>query len=198
MAGLLFFTAYEANHNNINEALLSMRDWDDSNGGPDVFKLVTDKSGIQPDEEGTPIPLDHLPQNAWTGASLEVIEAYCLDLKRDNNDEQKSAGLSVVIDPEGLENNNCVLASMSDEFHENPGARRERYDKIRVPWDDVYTIWCNLDIANMNFEEFVGGDEGDEQGWFRYQSIFEGDDEHREGLERKDMKVEEWRRLGHV
>jgi hypothetical protein len=198
MAGLLFVTAHEANHKNINEALLSMRDWDDSNGGPDVFKLVTDKSGIQTDEEGTPITLDRLPENAWAGASLEVIEAYCLDLKRDNNDEQKSAGLFVVIDPEGLENKNCVLASMPDEFHENPSARRERYDKIRVPWDDVYMIWCNLDIANMDSEEFVGEEEGDEQGWFRYQSIFEGDDEHREGLERKDMKVEDWRRLGHV
>jgi hypothetical protein len=191
MAGLLFITAHEANHENINEALLTMRDWDDSNGGPDVFKLVADKSEIPTDEEGTPIPLDHLPENAWTGANLEDIETYCLDLKRSNDDEQKGASLFVVIDPEGLKNKDCVLASMPDGINENPGACRGRYDKVRVPWDDVYMIWCNLDIANMNFEEFVGEEEGDEQGWFMYQSIFEGDDEHRKSWERKDMKVKD-------
>jgi hypothetical protein len=31
-----------------------------------------------------------------------------------------------------------------------------------VPWDDVYIIWCYLNIANMNFNEFVEEEEGDE------------------------------------
>jgi hypothetical protein len=59
-------------------------------------------------------------------------------------------------------------------------------------------IWCNLDIANMNFEEFVGEEEGDKQGWFMYQSIYEDDDDHKANLEKKDKKVERWRQEGYV
>jgi hypothetical protein len=201
MAGLLFITAPEANYKKINEALLSMRDWNNSNDDLDAFKLVTDRSATQNDDVGTPIPLKSLPENAWTNANLEEIEAYCLDLQRgDTEDEQKGAGLFIVVDSEGLENKTCILAGLPEDYYENPSAFRGRYDKIRVPWDDVYMIWCNLDIANMNFEEFVEEEEGegDEQGWFTYQSIYEGDEEHEKGLARRDRKIEEWRRLGHV
>jgi hypothetical protein len=106
--------------------------------------------------------------------------------------------LFVVINSEGLENTSRVLASLLDVFQENPGAFRGRYEKFRVPWDDAYLIWCNLEIANMNFEDFVEEDEGDEQDWFTHQSIYEDDEEHQKSLERKEEKVREWRRLGHI
>ena len=201
MAGLLFITAPEADYKDINEALLSMRDWDDSNGGLDVFKLVTNRSATQNDDVGTPIPLKSHPEKAWADANLEEIEAYCLDLQRDvTEDEQKGANIFVMIDSEGLENKTCILASIPDDYYEDPSTFRGRYDKVRVPWDDVYMIWCNLDIANMNFEEFVEEEEGegDGQGWFTYHSIYEGDEEHEKDLERRDRKIEDWRRLGHV
>jgi hypothetical protein len=193
MAGLLFITAPEANYKNINEALLSMRDWDDSNGGPDVFKLVIDKSTVQSNTDTTSIPLKRLPGNAWISANLGDIESYCLDLKRDDNDEQTGANLFVLIDSAGLESKTCI----PDYYYDGPSASLGKYDKVRVPWDDLYMIWCNLDIANMNFEEFLK-EEGDEQGWFTYQNIYEDDEEHKKDLRRRDEKVEEWRRLGHV
>jgi hypothetical protein len=196
MAGLLFITAPEADYKDINEALLSMRDWDDSNGGLDVFKLVTNRSATQNDDVGTPIPLKSHPENAWADANLKDIEAYCLNLERG---EQKGAGLFVMVDSEGLESKTCILASLPEDYYDDPGAFGGKYDKVRVPWDDVYMIWCNLDIANMNFEEFVEEEEeGDEQGWFTYQSIYEGDEEHQRGLEKRDRKIEKWRRLGLV
>ena len=196
MAGLLFITASEADYKDFNEALLSMRDWDDSNGGLDVFKLVTNRSATQNDDVGTPVPLKSHPENAWADANLKDIEAYCLNLERG---EQKGAALFVVVDSEGLENKTCILVSLPEDYYDNPGAFGGKYDKVRVPWDDVYMIWCNLDIANMNFEEFVEEEEeGDEQDWFTYQSIYEGDEEHQRGLERRDRKIEKWRRLGLV
>jgi hypothetical protein len=67
-----------------------------------------------------------------------------------------------------------------------------------VPWDDAYLIWCNLEIVNTSFEDFVEEDEGDEQDWFTYQSIYEDDKEHQKSLERKEEKVREWRRLGRI
>ena len=129
---------------------------------------------------------------------MENIEAYCLDLKRSDSNEQTGANLFVVIDSEGLENTSRALASFPDVFQENPGAFRRRYEKVRVPWDNAYLIWCNLEIANMNFEDFVEEDEGDEQDWFTYQSIYEDDEEHQKSLERKEEKVREWRRLGRI
>jgi len=103
MAGLLFIAAPEATQKNINEALLSLRDWDHSRRDLEVFKLVTDKSGKQNDKDGTPIPLDRLPENAWTGADLEDIEAYCLHLKQVDNDEQTGVNLFFVIDSAGTQ-----------------------------------------------------------------------------------------------
>jgi len=159
---------------------------------------VTDKSGKQDDQDATHIPLDRLPENAWTAADLEDIEAYCLHLRQVENDEQLGIDLFVVIDFFGIKNKTCILASMPDNYYENPETFWGRYEKIRVPWGDLYIIWCNLNIANMNFEEFVEEEEGDEQGWFTYQSVYEGDEEHQKGLERRDRKLRAWRRLGHV
>jgi hypothetical protein len=124
MAGLLFVTAPAATHKDINEVLLSMRDWDDSNGGLDVVRMVTDKHDTQNYIEGTTIPPESLPENAWAGANVENIEAYCLHLKRSDSNEQTGANLFVVIDSEGLENTSRVLASFPDVFQENPGAFR--------------------------------------------------------------------------
>jgi hypothetical protein len=63
MAGLLFVTATAATHKDINEVLLSMRDWDDSNGGLDVVRIVTDKHDIQNYNEGTTVLPESLPEN---------------------------------------------------------------------------------------------------------------------------------------
>jgi hypothetical protein len=63
MAGLLFITAPEAKYKNINEALLNMRDWNNSNDDLDVFKLVTNRSARQSNDDGTPIPLRSPPEN---------------------------------------------------------------------------------------------------------------------------------------
>ncbi|KAI4851849.1 hypothetical protein E4T44_01882 [Aureobasidium sp. EXF-8845] len=197
MAGLLFVTAPEANFKIINHALLCMRDWEESDGEVDVLRLVTNRAATQNHGDGTPLPLKILPENVWTGTTLEDIETYCLNLNC-GDDEHLGASLFVVIDPEGLKNRTCVLASMPDERYETPGTFRGRYDKVRVPWDDLYMIWCNLDIANMNFEEFVEEEYGDDQGWFTYQSIREDEDENKAGLKRRDMQVEKLRRQGYI
>jgi hypothetical protein len=197
MAGLLFVTALEADFKIINHALLYMRDWEESNGELDVLRLVTDRTGTQNHQDGTPLPLKSLPENVWTGATLEDVETYCLSLDC-GDDEHPGASLFVVIDSEGLKNRTCVLASMPDEHYETPGTFRGRYDKIRLPWDEFYAVWCNLDISNMNFEEFVEEESGDGHGWYTYQSIIEDDDYHNAGLARKNKSLGDWRQQGYI
>jgi hypothetical protein len=198
MAGLLFVTAPEADFKKINHALLCMRDWEESDGSLDVFKLITDKATTQNDNKGTPLPLQSTPQNVWTGADLKDIESYCITLKS-SDDAHKAANLFICLDSAGLETKTCILCSLPDAYYDDPGSFCGRYDKVRVPWDDVYMIWCNLDIANMNFEEFVEEEDGDDQGWFRYQSIYEDDDDDRkEALEKKDREVSRWKQQGYI
>jgi hypothetical protein len=199
MAGLFFVTASEADFKIVNHALLCMRDWEESDGALDNFKLVTDKTAFQNDNNGTSLLWKSLLENAWNGAKLKDVEAYCMDL-RQSDDEQKGANLFVVLDSVGIEDKTCILASLPDEYHENPGAFRGRYDKVRVPWGDLYSIWSNLDIANMNFEEFVEEEEGDQQGWFTYQSIFgdDNDDVRKAGLKKRNKKIDHWRQQEYI
>jgi hypothetical protein len=117
MAGLLFVTAPEADFKIINHALLCMRDWEESNVELDVLRLVTDRAATQNHGIGTPLSLKSLPENVWTGATLEDITTYCLSLNCDD-DEHPGASVFVFIDSEGLKNRTCVLASMPDEHYE--------------------------------------------------------------------------------
>jgi hypothetical protein len=59
-------------------------------------------------------------------------------------------------------------------------------------------VWCDLDIANMNFEEFVEEEHGADQGWFTYQSIVEDDEYHNAGLVRKNKDLDGWRQQGYI
>lgn len=181
----------------INHALLCMRDWEESNMELDVLRLVTDRAATQNHEVGTPFSLKSLPENVWTGATLEDITTYCLSLNC-GDDEHPGASVFVVIDSEGHKNRTCVLASMPDEHYENLGTFRGRYDKLRLPWDELYAVWCDLDIANLNFEEFVEVEHGDDQGWFTYQSIVEDDEYHNAGLVRKNKDLDGWRQQGYI
>jgi hypothetical protein len=52
----------------------------------------------------------------------------------------------------------------------------------------------------MNVKEFVEEEEGDEHGWFTYQSIFDDDDDEvrKEGLEKRNKKIDRWRAQGYI
>ena len=64
-----------------------------------------------------------------------------------------------------------------------------------MPWDEAYTIWANLNIANMDFQDFVVEDivEGD-SGWYQYRSI--GSVLTKENIKRKDAELARFERDG--
>jgi hypothetical protein len=101
-----------------------------------------------------------------------------------------------VIDSEGLKNKSCILAALTDRYmyYKKSSALARRYDKAYVPWDGVYMIWCNLEIANVNFEDFLEEEKSDEQGWLTYQGV----DENCKGMDKRDKKVKKWILLGYV
>nr|OQO27152.1 hypothetical protein B0A51_05147 [Rachicladosporium sp. CCFEE 5018]OQO28594.1 hypothetical protein B0A51_05413 [Rachicladosporium sp. CCFEE 5018] len=78
--------------------------------------------------------------------------------------------LFLVIDDEGLEADEVVL--------------------LRVPIEEAHTMFVNLDVANMDFEDFADGDEGaDEDGWWVYAGVG-GPDLFEEGLKAREAEME--------
>jgi hypothetical protein len=212
--GLLFVTAPEADYKLINLVLLQLRDWDYGSG--DRFKLVTTKNAYDleapPHAAGqdtrhtgeTSPPLSSDLDNAWAGAALEDVEAFCVDLARDEeaSNINCNAYLYVVVDSTSLQAESCILGHRAHGPEAEDFVWLDRFDKVRVPWGKLYSPWCNLEIGNMGFEEwtqeFDNGGEGVD-GWYTFKDI-EGDglsdeDENNPGL---DREIQRFRDAGHI
>jgi hypothetical protein len=191
--GLLFVTAPEADYKLINLMLLHLRDWQYGSG--DGFKLVTTKNAydLESDTTSTSPPLSSSSlDNAWAGAALEDVEGFCMDL-----DET----MYVVVDSTGAQAHSCILGHRAIDAEAEEFIQLDRFDKMRVPWEKLYSPWCNLEIANMDFEEFTqeggGGGEG-EDGWFTFQDVTEGDDLCEESRAERDREIQRFRDAGHI
>jgi hypothetical protein len=195
--GLLFVTAPEADYKLINLMLLHLRDWEYGSG--DRFTLVTTKNAYDLESETveTSPPLSSSsPDNAWAGAALEEVEAFCMDLARDKENLKKHSDgtLYVVVDSTGAQAYSCILGHRAYDTE-------DRFDKMRIPWDKLYSPWCNLDIANMNFEEFTQeGDDGGagEDGWFTFQNVMGDDYLSDENRGKRDREIQRFRDAGHI
>ncbi|KAI5241309.1 hypothetical protein E4T43_05560 [Aureobasidium subglaciale] len=195
MPGLLFVTAPEADYKIINQALLDLHEWDNDF---DSFLLMTDKEIINADDYETTSPsLTSLAKNKWSGATMEEIEKHCLRLSQ-KEEETHCGPLFLVLDSEGIRTKTFVLGHLPYEYHDldDPETWKGRFEKVRLPWDDTYIMWCNLDIANMGFEEFTvegqdGEGKGDEEGWFTHKQIGEAGDHLTDEGKEKRRKEEE-------
>lgn len=209
--GLLFVTAPEADHKLINLLLLRLRDWEYGNGA-DRFHLMTTKnaydldppamplrSGTQDQGETSP-PLPSSLDNAWAGAALEDVEAFCIDLERNDDDAKRTynKSLFVVVDSTDVRAQTCILGERAIDHEAPTFTRLDGFNKMRVPWDQLYLTWCNLDIVNMGFEDFTYEEDGEggENGWFSFK---EHDDDLSDGNRRKrDREIQRFRDAGHI
>lgn len=202
--GLLFVTAPEADYKLINLLLLHLRDWEYGSG--DRFKLVTTKNAydLESDNAETSPPLSSSSlDNAWAGAALEDVEGFCMDLARDEENLKRNldAGLYVVVDSTGAQAHSCILGHRACDAEAEEVIELDRFDKMRIPWEKLYSPWCNLDIANMNFEEFTQEcDEGGQgqDGWFTFKDVMEGDDLSEENRGKMETEIQRFRNAGHI
>ncbi|OQO08339.1 hypothetical protein B0A48_06209 [Cryoendolithus antarcticus] len=175
MAGLVFITA-SPRLKPLNRALTLLRDWEYNEGEPG-FCVVTTRNAYELETTKNPLALTEVPlpdphENAWTAASLDDIEAYMRDVHRclPESRFRVRTTLFLVIDDEGLEADEVVL--------------------LRVPMEEAHTMFVNLDVANMSFEDFADGDEGaDEDGWWVYAGVG-GPDLFEESLEAREVEME--------
>lgn len=186
--GLLFITAPSADSKLINRFLLYLRDWE--YGAGDAFHLITSRS-IKDTKwdslDRTSPPIDEESsslKNEWVGASLADVEAFCIEV--DKSQGKNKAHQFVVLDEDGVikaaatkkdekdegAQKTCILAERVIDWDSDPIAYPEKFNKARTPWYQTYLVWCNLDIANMSWDEYMAGEEGDEEGWW----VFDGED----------------------
>jgi hypothetical protein len=207
MTGLLFVTAPEADHKLINRLLLYLRDWE--YGAGDTFKLVIsrnieefthipDSGGRQDDLNDTVPPVSLDIANEWAGASVEEVEAWCIELD--------GAGVSrslpelnpyhyIIVDAQGVPDKTCIFGSRATQ--DEPFAFLEWFEKTRLPWDEAYLVWCNLDIANMGFEDFVEDNESEHRDhWWTFRSVNNGPDLSDENRAKRDAEIEILEREG--
>jgi hypothetical protein len=218
--GLVFVTAPKSDYKLISLLFMHLRDWEFAGlrSSSDNFRLVTSKnaydldvparplrSGTQETGETSP-PLSSSLDNAWAGAALEDVEAFCLDLAR--NDDSGGTGrynysLYVVVDSTDLQAHTCILGERAVDREAAEFTRLDRFNKMRVPWDLVYATFCNLDIANMSFEEFTrefhdgGGGDG-KNSWYTYKDVSGGVNLSEEDRRRRDREVERFKDAGHI
>jgi hypothetical protein len=204
--GLLFVTSPTADYKTVNLLLHNLQDWEYSKGDLN-FHLITTKNAydleLPPGStclETTPPALDATFDNGWAGASLKDVEGFCLDMIHSDEMEMISPGLFVVVDEAGFEKREAILCERDVKEPEDDEGEFEDLDsfaKMRVPWSELHSCWCNLNIANMGFDEFgerrEDGDGGGEvvdgtgaEGWHDFNT-----DVHDEGLGEKEAKRKE-------
>ncbi len=183
MPGALFVIASSVDHKLINRLLLHLRDWEYGEEPTwDNFHLITSKdlpdkpSGTQP-----PITENDLSNNAWKGRSISDVESHILTEWK--TESELNPNTFIILDDKGVKDGTLiVLDSIVSDDADDPESDVKRFNKVRVPWEKTYIMWCNLDIANMNFEDFVGDEVPDEANWWTYS-------DWDAGQETEDLKV---------
>ncbi|KAM0699566.1 hypothetical protein Q7P36_000569 [Cladosporium allicinum] len=166
--GLLFVTAPEADHKAINLLLHNLTDWEYSKG--DIwFRLVTTKNAYDLELpsgtnalDATPPSLDDTLDNAWAGSSLKDVEDFCLDVIHNDPNMDIGASLFIVVDSLGFQARNAILVEQAIGDEEHEFVALESFVKMRVPWSEVFSSWCNLNVSNSDFDEM--GERREERG----------------------------------
>ncbi|KAF7191953.1 hypothetical protein HII31_06598 [Pseudocercospora fuligena] len=180
----LFITAEQADHEQINRLLIYLRDWEYGSG--DRFSLITTQDpalATTTPITSPPINPAQISSNPWLGSSLPDLESFVLTTF------PPGRHLFIVLDDEGLRTQTCIIVAPSFDPETGDPIPNE-FVKIRVPWDETYIVWTNLDLQNMDFEDFVQGDRLD-GGWHVYASQTGRDPNVRESwMEERDAMLE--------
>lgn len=199
--GIVIITATGADTKLVNRLLLTLRDWEFGNEDiwdhwrilrkKDDVPLPHDNGLVDKDNVDKP-PIESFSPNEWEGMTMEEIEQLMV-LK--DGEGGNVPHLFVVLDEKGVQDETTIVVQKRLNADENGPLFLDRYNKVRVPWIQTHIMWCNLDIANMGFEEYCNDERGrDHGGWFVYQPI-EPSGHYAEFLSRRDGVLNELKKL---
>ncbi|KAJ6603234.1 hypothetical protein DFH09DRAFT_1124027 [Mycena vulgaris] len=209
----VFITAERFSPKALNRALLLIQDFEYSAYPADSRWMVLTSTDLTP--AASPFAATALPfeipanGNAFAGMSLTEINTFV----RANQDAlqavELSAGDWLVIDQKGLETSTALVCeqyynSGEEEHGGGEEGLTDEFRACRIPYEQAWIMITNLDIANMDFEDFVDEEAGkQEDGSWKWMSFTpdEGRDEGEEPTEpevKREKALKELREGGHA
>lgn len=191
---LIIITAEDADLKTINKLILTLRDWEF--GDEEIWdhcKIIRTTKDITADSQEIDVPpLQEAPALEFRGKTVDEMENLMLAKAK----EGSQTSLFLLLDSQGIEQETIIVAHRAINPEEDSDSLYlDEYDKVRVPWIEAHTMWCNLDIANMNFEEYCEEvDDRPRDGWYNYKSIM-GENHHDEFIQRRDKVLRELAKL---
>lgn len=170
MPGALFVNTESADHKLVNRLLLHLRDWEYGEDPTwDNFHFIrTEILPVNDDEVDTtspPITENDLSNNIWANKSISDIQSFMLSQRE--NEVGLNVNTFLILDEQGVKDGTIVL--LDPPYNDDDDKMEEKFNKVRLPWEKAYIMWCNLDIANMNFDDFAEEDaDGDDEEWWTY------------------------------
>lgn len=135
--------------------------------------------------------------NEWAGKSLHDVEKFLLE-HMDQEGVNLNLSNVVVVDEQSMRDSTCIMTAR-DCDDEDDFRILDTFKKVRVPWEETYITWCNLEIANMNFEDFCNQDKGDTgDGWWEWGCDMIDDSEKREITEKRDASIKSLATYGYA
>lgn len=191
----------------LNKAILLIQDFRFTNDLDSNWVLLS--SSTLPDETPKPTvpPLLDFNENDFAGSTFEDINKFL----RTNEAKLEALHIAtknwVIIDQKALDTETCLVVEQLYYYNEEQDTGQflpDEFRAARVPLTFAWSMYTNLDISNMGFEDFVDEKAGiQEDGawkWIgpfkRTLSAHERADREEEAKRQKALKA--LRDLGHV
>ncbi len=189
----------------LNKAFLLLRDFEFTADPIADSSWVLLTSLTLPDESPTPtsIPLNDISQNDFANSSFSDINAFV----RSHEAKFKALALTtsnwLIIDQKGLDTSTCLVVEQvyDSEYTNEEGRMTDDFRAARLPYTEAWSMYCNLDIANMDFEDWVDEEAGVQRdGAYLWVGPFPGDDDKTSADTevKREATLKALRDLGHV
>ncbi|KAJ6470991.1 hypothetical protein C8R45DRAFT_1015119 [Mycena sanguinolenta] len=193
----------------LNRALLLIQDFEfgeypqDSN-----WTLLTSKElPVSLSAPATALPVSDIrDSNDFAGMSFSEINKFV----RENEEAFDGISLSaedwLIIDRKGFDTSTCLVVERVYDYGEDEdnvdgeggGGPTNEFRACRIPYEEAYSMIVNLHVGNMEFDEWVHEDVGEqEDGAWRWRS-FEGDNTNEAVLAERQKALQELRDGGYA
>ncbi|KAJ7755784.1 hypothetical protein B0H16DRAFT_1886098 [Mycena metata] len=198
----VFVTAAKPQPKALNRAFLLIQDFEHADYPEDShWTLITSKEAPSDVPPATVLPIpDISDNNAFTLSSMAEINTFI----RQNEDLMTKMG--VLVERPGLlsirRGSRRRRALSANRSTSSRSAGRAEFRACRLPYEEASSMIVNLDMANMDFEDFVDEDAGEQEDgswmWMSFPPSTKDTEEESEGEAKREVALKELRDGGYA
>ncbi|KAE8153430.1 hypothetical protein BDV25DRAFT_27931 [Aspergillus avenaceus] len=200
----IFITAPNATPKQINKALIELDDYE--YGASSSWVVVhTSEPPITPTASIPPLAIPELTSttNFFAGKAPQDVHAYVQDPATRSlfSDRDLTTYHWVAIDEKGLGEETCLLAQYEEGREPDADGEVREFKMCRIPWASAWSMFCNLDLANMDFEEWVEEDVGpveEDFGAWKWVGPFSGGSVDEEAVSKRKDRLATAEKEGYI